>query len=138
MPEENEEKESDYNKEFDNNKHLDSNDNYEDDNYDDYDDYDTCSDSDSDRIEAYNFTDYADLLSIAEIEDNPDKITNTINAMIKTTEILNCKEVSFKIDFDFGEYGVWVSKTKIFNKTVSNKNYSILIDEDVIVCIAFA
>jgi hypothetical protein len=112
-------------------------------NYDgyDYDDYDSDGkdgndDADDDCLDSYNFIDYNDLLSVAEQEDTPDvdKITNIINAMIKTTKILNCEEVSFKFDFEFGEYNKWIETANLFNDKICSNDYRILIDEDAIVC----
>jgi len=108
-----------------------------------------CDDYDSDDefTEYYSFTNYNDLLCIAEQEDNPniDKITNIINALIKTNAILYCKEVGFKIDNDFGDYDKWVEKVKIFNDKYCGDDYCgddycgddyyIVIDEDEIISI---
>ena len=145
MSENKEEREGDHNKEFDYYKHSPSNDiayenslndcdGYDYDDYDDDDDNDDNEDDD-DCIESYNFTGYNDLLCVAEQEDNPDidKITNIINAMIKTSKILNCKEVSFTFDFEFGEYNKWTETAKLFNEKICDNDYRILIDEDAIV-----
>ena len=54
--------------------------------------------------------------------------------MIKSNIILKCKEVSFKFNFDYGDYNKWVDTAKIFNKNEECcNNYRILIDEDSIV-----
>jgi len=108
---------------------------FENDNYD-YDDYDDDYQNENKYGDSYNFIDYNDLLSVAEQEDTPDvdKITNIINALIKTTKILNCEEVSFKFDFEFGEYNKWIETAKLFNDKISSNDYRILIDEDAIVC----
>ena len=107
---------------------------YDDFNYDN-DDYDR--DRDYGNSETYNFTDYEDLISISEYVDNPEinKISNIIIALIKTIDILNCKETSFTYDFAFGDYNKWVETAKLFNKNIEYcNNYIILNDEEEIVC----
>jgi hypothetical protein len=85
----------------------------------------------------FNFTDYEELISVAYYIDNPDldKITNLINALVKSNIILKCKEVSFKYNFDYGDYNKWIDTAKMFNKNNECNNHRILIDEDSIVCI---
>jgi len=92
--------------------------------------------NDDDDGKTYNFTDYEDLIYVSDYIDNPelDKITNIINAMIKSNIILKCKEVSFKFNFDYGDYNKWVDTATIFNNNEECfNNYRILIDEDSIV-----
>jgi hypothetical protein len=84
------------------------------------------------------FTDYEDLISVSGYIDNPDvdKITNIINAMIQANIILQCKQVSFKINFNYGKYNNWVDIATFFNKNLKKCNkYHILIDEESLVCI---
>ena len=134
MSEEKGDRDGDYIKGFDENKHLPSSDldyeyDYDNEEYDDaYDDA---------YKDSYNFTDYEDLISVSEYMDNPeiDKISNIIIALIKTINILSCKETSFTYDFTYGDYNKWVETAKLFNKNVEYyNNYCILIDEELIVC----
>ena len=145
-----------YEKEFDENKHLPSSDleyeknakedddyykkcekdDYDDDDDEDDDDYDD-DDDDGNDIEPYIFSNYEDLLSVSEHVDDPDsdKIKNIIFALIKTNDILKCKETSFVFDFQYGEYNKWIETAKLFNENIEYcNNYRILIDEDSIVC----
>ena len=85
----------------------------------------------------FTFTDYEKLISVSDYMENPklNKITNIINALIKSNIILKYKEVGFKYNFDYGDYNKWVESATIFNKNNEYCNtYRILIDEESIVC----
>lgn len=103
-----------------------------------YRDYDSDDGDYSDYGKTYNFAEYEQLISVSNYTDNPsvDKITNIIHAMIHTTQSLECKEVTFKFNFDYGVYSMWMETAAQFNENVAYcTNYRILIDEESIVCI---
>lgn len=111
--------------------------NYEEDR-DDYSDFDSDDGDYSDYGKTYNFAEYVQLILVSNYTDNPavDKITNIIHAMIHTTQTLECKEVSFKFNFDYGDYNMWMETAAQFNENVAYcSNYRILIDEESIVCL---
>jgi hypothetical protein len=101
------------------------------------DDDDDEDDDDDDDGEPRNFLNYEDLISVSEYVYDPDldKITNIIFALIKTIDILNCKETSFAFDLTIGNHNEWLETAKLFNENINYcNNYRILIDEDAIVC----
>lgn len=95
-------------------------------------------DDDDETFSCYEtFNSYEYLISVSNYIDNPklDKITNIMNAMVKTA-MLKCKEVCFRIDFVYGNVNDWIDAAKKFNETYDNSdncNYSILVDEEAIV-----
>ena len=104
---------------------------------DDYSDYENDDDDYSDYGKTYNFSEYERLISVSNYTDNPsvDKITNIIHAMIHANQSLECKEVTFKFNFDYGAYSMWMKTAAQFNEVAYCTNYRILIDEESIVCI---
>jgi hypothetical protein len=58
---------------------------------------------------------------------------NVEKSAFKIRNALNCKEVSFTFDFEFGEYNKWTETAKLFNEKMFDNDYLILIDEDAIV-----
>ena len=77
---------------------------------------------------------YEELLSLSKYTENPnlDKISNVIyalNALFESMRILD-GEISFKYNFNFGDYSLWMTKAQIFN--AEPHNYCILLDEEAI------
>lgn len=85
------------------------------------------------------FTDYDDLMGFTGLYPTGDKITNVINALVavQRNQGIPGVEVSFRYNFDYGDYIEWVAAAKRFNAVegIEGQKYKILIDEDSIVCV---
>jgi len=75
------------------------------------------------------FETFEELLCASNYVENPetDKITNVIYALMEYNRVFP-GEVSFKYNFDYGDYFVWIATAKKFND--ENNTYRALIDEE--------
>lgn len=77
---------------------------------------------------------FEELLFLSNYSENPnlDKITNVIYALYALFESMRILdgEISFKYNFNYGDYSTWKTKAKLFND--ENTIYCILLDEEAI------
>ena len=82
------------------------------------------------RIET--FEEFEELLFLSKYTENPnlDKITNVIYALYALFALFESmySEISFKYNFDYGDYWSWMTNAKIFNE--EHDNYCVLLDEE--------
>jgi len=80
------------------------------------------------------FENFEELLVLSKYTENPnlDKITNIIYALYALFEAMRILdgEISFKYNFNYGNYSSWLTKAKIFND--KHNNHCVLMDEDAI------
>jgi len=101
--------------------------------YDDYNENDDNSNGDA-YDTPITLNNYDELMNLSKHEKTDDKLRDILYGLIKYVKIIKKKEIGFNFDYTIEPKQKWLDIVKEFNSTIVDKDYSILIDEDAIVC----